>query len=356
MKTNLQKLWILIVVLFPNLYALAYSDFEIDGIQYEIRSSNSVCAVSAENYSTNDIKIPETVLYNGKQYIVEVIGAGFNGGYYSWGSTYIIGDKKSLFIPKSVLRIEEDGDYGIFNVFENITSINVDEENQIYRSVNGVLYFKDLSVLLCYPKCNTQQNFVIPNGVEEIYESAFNSSMYLKSIVMPNSLRFIRKRSFSHCEFLKVVQWSKKLETIERDAFYSTNITEAILPSTLNELQGYAFDSFKTMNIYCEGSTPAKITPYKGTYQPFNDNTLEYGTLYVPQKAFKAYSTAPYWREFKRIVEYEVPSSNPEENTQDCVVKYLGFSGSIIKNEQITLTLPIPELIDGYTFIIVKSK
>lgn len=326
----------LILITIPRIWAY---NFEVEGIKYEIRSTNTVCALSADNYLSNDIVIPEEVSYDGKNYSVKTIGSSFSGGDYSWGNTYIKGPTKTLFIPKSVSRIEEEEDYGIFHEFENITYITVDAENDNYASIDGVLYSKDLSVLLCYPKCNTQIKFEIPDGVEEVYESAFMNSMFLKSVVLPNSLKFLRQRGFSHCEFLEEVSWSKKLEIIERDVFYSTSISKAILPVTLRELYGYAFDSFTTMEIYCRGDKPAGIYPYKGTYQPFNDETLKYGTLYVPKNSFKFYSTAPYWRDFKNIVEYEVPQDEDPTNSTCSIIidNYNNKTRKILKDGQIVI-------------------
>lgn len=336
-------IWLL---LGNSLYAY---DFEVEGIQYEIRSESSVCALNAINYSGDDINIPENVEFDGSIYEVVAIGKSFSAGYYEWDE-YILGSIKTLSIPKTVIRIEEDKDYGIFHYFENLEEISVDPENPIYVSKDGVLFFKDYSSLLCYPKCNTRLNYTIPNGVEEIYETAFGSAMYLNHVEMSNSIKFVRQRAFSHCENLKEVNWSSRLEIIERDAFYSTELDKAVLPASLKELSGYAFDTFCTMNIYCEGETPASIIPYKGTYQPFNDETLEDGTLYVPRGAYKKYASSKYWKDFTNIQEYDIPSDGPTTDEIDCTIMYLNIDGNNMTDSTVKLSLPSPEVIKGYTF------
>ncbi|MDD5793040.1 MAG: hypothetical protein PUD22_10690 [Erysipelotrichaceae bacterium] len=47
----------------------------------------------------------------------------------------------------------------------SLTSINVDNENQYYCSVDGVLFSKDKTVLIKYPAGSTLKTYSIPNSV-----------------------------------------------------------------------------------------------------------------------------------------------------------------------------------------------
>ena len=61
----------------------------------------------------------------------------------------------------------------VFTNCPSFTNIFVDSDNQIYCSVDGVLYCKDMSTLICYPMGKTPQSFNIPNDVTEISPYAF---------------------------------------------------------------------------------------------------------------------------------------------------------------------------------------
>lgn len=74
MKT-IKQLLITIVVLLFSITAKAY-DFEVDGIYYDILSSEdlTVEVVSGNNGYTGDIIIPSTVTFDGNEYRVTSIG------------------------------------------------------------------------------------------------------------------------------------------------------------------------------------------------------------------------------------------------------------------------------------------
>ena len=73
----------------------------------------------------------------------------------------------SVTIPGSVTSI---GEYAF--VASGLTAIMVAGENAFYRSVNGVLFNKDLTTLIQYPG-GTTGGYTIPNGVTSIGGAAF---------------------------------------------------------------------------------------------------------------------------------------------------------------------------------------
>lgn len=328
MKPIILKLWMLVTLLSTSFHMLAY-DFGIDGIKYDITASGNVEAVSANNYVGSEMRIPETVTYGGNVYRVTSIGYVDYG--FGMGSFELNRSVKSICIPKTVTRIrtyQEPASYGTYDLgffygCENLAEINVDSENPMYMSIDGVLFYKDLYSLLCYPKAKTNNKYKIPEGVEEIYASAFEDAKYIQKIEMPNSLKYIRNSSFASCNNLKeVTNWSTSLEILDTDAFEDTSLSEAILPSTLKEIGDDAFDNHSnptTMTIYSKCIKPASIKRYKGDEQPFNEKTLEYGILYVPKGSLKYYQRAECWSDFKWIEEYDFTSLNEITSSSDTI-------------------------------------
>lgn len=88
---------------------------------------------------------------------------------------------KELFIPKSLKNIESVG-YPFFKVA-------MDHPN--FCSEDGVLYNKDKTVLIRFPK-EKGGTFIMPSSVRIIDKSAFSYNTVLKKIVLSNNLDSIR--------------------------------------------------------------------------------------------------------------------------------------------------------------------
>jgi len=54
---------------------------------------------------------------------------------------------------------------GIFPFGNNICNINVDNANPVYASINGVLFNKDITTIICYPCGRTDTSYAIPDTV-----------------------------------------------------------------------------------------------------------------------------------------------------------------------------------------------
>lgn len=347
MKLKNVKTWMIVAVLLSFFPTSAYA-FYVDGIGYTKYSANTV-SVESWDYDNDSqvVIIPETVVYNGVEYTVVAIEAGFKT------------NAKELYIPKSVTKIltKEQGvyggyvhSYGYFYESSNLESVSVDSENPVFCSEDGVLFFRDLSSILYYPEKKRNDRYEIPEGVVEIFDRAFEDNEYIKSVKIPNTVKFINMSAFFGCENLSEVEWSSKIEIIATDAFQDTRISTAILPRTLKVIGDDALSSYDVLTVYCYGETPASIMRYKGREQPFSEDTLEKGILYVPKDAKNAYMRAEAWREFHVIEEFDVPSDDPTAEEKDCTITYLNIDGNSMTESKITLSLPVPEVVEGYTF------
>ena len=70
----------------------------------------------------------------------------------------------------------------------SLTSIQVDEENPVYSSIDGNLYSKDGKTLLFYAAGKTETFFAIPEGTVKIGAGAFDWRYCLESIKIPVSV------------------------------------------------------------------------------------------------------------------------------------------------------------------------
>ena len=131
----------------------------------------------------------------------------------SWGAFRNDGITRSFVIPESMTNI------GIgmasLHPFGSVTEIIVNENNPVYKSIDGNLYTKDGKTLLVYSCAKTEKSFEIPSHVTTIGLSAFFLANNLESIVIPNSVMSIEFYALSSSGIITVFytgtsdEWNK---------------------------------------------------------------------------------------------------------------------------------------------------
>ena len=175
----------------------------------------------------------------------------------------------SITLPKNVAYLgnadyidsygemqEEDDLYGdVFNGCDLLADVKVDEQNQAYASVEGLLMTKDMKTLLYIPGAKTE--VVVPEGTE----------------------------------------------TIHSDALSSDNLTTITLPKSLKNIEDYALTTEKSIltSIISKNENPTPISN-----SAFYYITYDNATLYVPIGTKSKYEATDGWKNFKNIVEMDL--------------------------------------------------
>ena len=107
----------------------------------------------------------------------------------------------TLYIPKNVSVIDGQP----FEGCPNLLNIYVDEENQNYCDIDGVLFDKAVTTLIAYPTEKVQTTYDIPSSVTSIGANAFSYCSGLTSLTIPSSVTSIGDRAFSGCYALAEV-------------------------------------------------------------------------------------------------------------------------------------------------------
>mgnify|MGYP001027327437 FL=1 len=128
------------------------------------------------------------------------------------GTFYGCSNLTSITIPDRVTSIGDSA----FIYCSNLTAINVAEANKFYSSVNGVLFNKDKTKLICYPRSKVDNSYNIPNSVKSIGNDTFLGCNKLTSITIPNSVTSIGERVFAGCSSLTAIN------VAEANKFYSS--------------------------------------------------------------------------------------------------------------------------------------
>lgn len=167
------------------------------------------------NRLKGDINIPEGVTSIGAVAFQEC--TGFNGkltlpstlesiGSYAFNHCEFL-TNKSIIIPKSVKIIgssKTEGSHVFYNTAStHITEFIVEEGNEYFKAVDGVLFTKDGTRLIQYPTSKPGNVYEIPEGVTILDPLSFNRAGApsawcsapdggLRKIIIPDSLNVIR--------------------------------------------------------------------------------------------------------------------------------------------------------------------
>jgi hypothetical protein len=184
----------------------------------------------------------------------------------------------SITIPESVMNI---GD-GALSFCRSLTSITVDENNAAYQDIDGNLYSKDGTTLLCYPMGKTDTAFTIPDGVTIIGDYAFSGCKGLISVSIGNNVTSIGEAAFFYCSSLTEIVIPDGVTTIGTGAFCGTGLTEVIIPDSVTTIGEIAFDDCSNLRSVVIGNGVYSIgnNAFRGctnlTSVEFKDTTTWY--------------------------------------------------------------------------------
>ena len=174
--------------------------FERTGLQ-EITIPNSVTYIGAGAFQNSSIQ--SVTLGSG---IKELPPFLFSGCFHL----------SSFTIPKQVTKVGHSGWYtvpgwgktytqtnDVFGYCEALTAIDVAADNPNYCAVDGVVYSKDMTEIVAFPRGKT--HYTIPDKVTNIPRFAFSGWTGLESITIPSSVHWIGYDAFRDCTNLKEV-------------------------------------------------------------------------------------------------------------------------------------------------------
>lgn len=261
--------------------------FGAGGIGYHVLSTeeHTVEVYQIRNGYHGSVNIPATVTYRGTTYDVVALGE-----LAFYGSTLT-----SVTIPSSVTRIEDgcfwgsDGPASIdipASVTEiglrafaanGMTTINVDEGNEDFCSVDGMLFSKDTTNIIECPSgkvgavalpqkthvvwpcafwdCKMITAITLPEGVDSIYDWAFVNASSLESLTIPSTVTLMGYAPFAGCTSLDDITLAEgnsryyldglMLYTMGGDTLLSCHKSgdSVMLPSTLRVVNGFLFNN-----------------------------------------------------------------------------------------------------------------
>ncbi len=102
---------------------------------------------------------------------------------------------RNVTIPANVMSVG----YGAFGYCDSLLSLDVNENNQYYKSIDGNLYSKDGKTLVQYAVGKESSSFVIPDSVTSIRDRAFGGCNNLTNVTIPDGITSVGYGAFFGC-------------------------------------------------------------------------------------------------------------------------------------------------------------
>lgn len=151
-----------------------------------------------------------------------------------WGCSSLTGE---IVFPKSLERVGN----GAF-CKAPVKGFVVPDDAEYFKTVDGVLFSKDMKRLICYPRGGATE-YVVPETVETIEYRAFADCVALKKVALPKGLKKIGPWAFAACETLAgELALPDGVTEISDGAFWKCEkLTKLVLPRELKTLGEKAF-------------------------------------------------------------------------------------------------------------------
>jgi len=184
-------------------------------------------------YAFNNCQNIETILISGNPSQI---------GNRAFAYTYALKTIKLPFIGRSA---DDTGSYGrLQSIFNGNVSSTI--ETIILTGANGTN--RDVIPDYAFSGISGVKNYVLPENITTIGNSAFQSNTSLETFVIPNSVTTLGTYAFNYCSNLTYVKLSENLTVISNYAFRSCyKLNNVTITSNITSIGEYAFDSCNSL-------------------------------------------------------------------------------------------------------------
>ena len=207
------------------------------------------------------VTLPSTIRYIGDYAMTNckaVAALNLPEGLLRLGKSALAGCKsiKTLYIPASLTDMDCEFEHysnipaAPFSECAGLTEISVASNNPKFSAVDGVLYNKEQTKLLQYPRAKKAASFSVPRSVTEMVYASFAKTSALQSVQLPDTITEIADCTFYEAASLQSISLPNSLTKIDRNALNSVGLRELTVPdSVTGELRLYGCHSLQSLTV-----------------------------------------------------------------------------------------------------------
>ena len=201
----------------------------------------------------------------------------------------------------------EEIDRNFFYDLRYLETIEIPEEAEHFKTIDGILFNKEGTILLRSPRNCQITDYSVPEGTVEIADNAFYFAENLRSVTFPSSLEIVGRYAFSSCSRLTHVEFNEGLKEIRYGGFNSTPLADVVLPDSLEIISTF---SFAVSDAFGEIRLPESLqTLGSSAFTPYNyGEEYRQDTIYLPANVSFEYDP------FSKILYHDFEVSPENQN------------------------------------------
>lgn len=262
--------------------------------------------------------------------------------------------KTTYTVPASVKNMSGEGNNPVFDFHCDLKSVSVEKGNTAYSAKDGVLFSKDQKTLFFYPPKKPTTTYTIPDGVEAISSGSIAGSNYMKKIRFPKSVKFFGMNSVYSCKNLKTAVFFCNNWTAWSGVFGMGTKIETVYGYSKSVTEERFADEFSKQ----EGITFISLCKHSSSYRYTSKVTEKADTKYMGYKTMGCKKCGTTWEESfygpTKVTLNKTSLKYNGKNQHPTVKAVYDFKGKKISSSNYTVSYPKTcKKIGTYTISIV---
>lgn len=249
-------------------------------------------------------------------------GSPFNGSHYTENNvivTRLFADcvnLKNISLPATATAVRRDAflncekletieipanakEVGHSSGCASLRSIDVSSANEIFKSVDGVLFNSAATEILWFP-LGKEGEFSIPETMTDIGENALRGAR-ITSLKLPNNLKSLGRGAFSESSLVEI-SIPDGITNIPEALFQGCSDLKTVrIGNGIRSIGSYAFIGCPLMDLYIESEFPPVVNP--DAFSAKDTELFSRCVLHVHAGSAKLYRNHAQWKSFVNITE-----------------------------------------------------
>ena len=232
-----------------NLFAIiATASVQYNGLNYELNGSKNTATV-LKSESAENLIIPETIIIEGKEYIVTDID---NNAFQ--GCSQLV----SVSIPKTIksigARAFQTGKVVDIYIKDLSAWCNITHK-YLHHTTGGQYIYEPIADYRLFLNGSEVTSLEIPSEITYLKTNCFSGCKSISTVIMHDKLNYIGDYAFYKCDGLSTIEFSDNVTNIGEYCFYDCRLLENIkLPRFLETLKIGALQNTNISEITIPGS------------------------------------------------------------------------------------------------------